>query len=432
MAEIGSKSSPNNLAGNDRSLTTANSYIVNGPGWYKFPLVYGNALKNGSANKPAYAGPGMRNHLNTQISNPWIKNNGITIGSAELRWQDTPSGAPLIDASSIAVEGDYIKFHIPAGQTCVQGNAVIAVKDRQGRVAWSWHIWVTLHKTTDTFNFNGKTFFSSLLGYREAELVVFPERELYIKLVQSESGLVQYVHVNQEHLYQYVNAGNAPYYQHGRKDPFPGASLIITRSSNGSYSMRVLQDRIAEFSTRIVDSSCTLGYAVQHPDTYIGQYWVNGGGAQINNINWYWYQGLGLKDDQGVTTGYNNLWDYDKIKTVYDPCPVNYKIPSDKEMKAVESIDISNVEYVNTGIHFINNRNTNNEERFFLQILGSRGYDVTDNGKVYPYLTASLLCTGSNGSTVVSFLLFSPTQNPSYWISSGTSCQGQCVLPIKE
>ena len=423
--EVGSEFAPENLAGADGSETTANCYIVNGPGWYKFPIVYGNALKNGTANEQAYNYANhIVNHLDRQITDPWIKKNkDVTIGSAELLWQD----ANFVDNSSVLVDDDdkYIKFHIPAGESCVQGNAVIAVKDNEGKIAWSWHIWVTLHDPNDSFNFGNYTFFNTLLGYREAALVKYLPREVYVKLVQEESQDVEYVHISQAYLYHFVQAGNAPYYQHGRKDPFPGASLEVTRENNGKYKMKVVNDKLAGFSGKVVEDSYTLGYAIQHPNTYIGQ--------ATDNKNWYWYKDKKYGfDDKGKETGYTDLWANNNVKTVYDPCPAGYKIPSKTAIENVFNTSKANVEYVNTGIYFINNKNTSDEQRFFLQILGSRRYELPYIGLMSSSLNANIPSVESNGSTDATYLIFNPNTSNVYWTAGGSVCQGQCVLPQKE
>ncbi len=424
MRETGSEAAPVNLAGTEGSETTANCYIVNAPGWYKFPIVYGNALKNGSANAAAYNTSGFVNHLDNPIHAPRLKDNGIAVGSAQLLWQDTPAAAPLIEVSSVQVDGDCIRFHIPAGENCVQGNAVIAVKDADGKIAWSWHIWVTLHKPDATFEFGDNSFFKALLGYREAELVIYPRREVYVKLIQKESEKAVFVPVSQDRLYQFVAAGNAPYYQHGRKDPFPGASLKVERN-NGNYSLTVLQDRVAEFNAEPVAETFTLGYAIQHPDTYIGQH--------TNNINWYWYldKGFAYNIENGIAreTGYKNLWDNGTAKTLYDPCPAGYKIPTFEALKEVSQTDKTDVEYVNTGLYFINNKNQENEQRFFLQILSSRGYSEKYTSKMSTSANANLHCSMSNGGTMGHYLYFNGTD---YWLSNGTVCAGRCILPQKE
>lgn len=430
-SEQGTETIPVNLAGNTGSETTANCYIVNGPGWYKFPIVYGNALKDGRANTGAYSCATHNvnhyvNHLDKQITDPWIKNNNITPQTAELLWQDMGKSAPLIDESSIAIDGDYIKFHIPTGETCVQGNAVIAVKDSQEKIAWSWHIWMTVHDKNDTFTFGDNDFYSTLLGYREMATASFPEREIYLKLIQNESELVRYVKVKQRSTTDYIDTGNAPYFQHGRKDPFPGASLKVSRV-DGKYTMEVSQDRICEFETANVSSECTLGHVIQNPTTYYGQV--------TNNTNWYWYHGMNYDKDNGNETGFKDLWQNNGNKTVYDPCPAGYKIPT---RSALDAVSVSNdptynIEYLNTGIRITNPNNTS--QKFFLQIFSSRGYDTNSKGIINSSsssITATLYCNETNGSSQAHYLLFSPNQSEYPWLSNGTGAAGRVILPQKE
>ena len=80
--------------GGDESQNTANCYIVNAPGTYKLPLVYGNAIKDGTDNTTTYTKAaedvdGIKdfvNHLDNVISNPYIYNNdGCTPGGHHHR-----------------------------------------------------------------------------------------------------------------------------------------------------------------------------------------------------------------------------------------------------------------------------------------------------------------------------------------------------------
>lgn len=58
----------------------------------------------------------------------------LSPSSAALLWQDAP--ALLSD-----VRLEEGRVHFTAGEG--QGNALIAVRDADGRILWSWHIWVT-------------------------------------------------------------------------------------------------------------------------------------------------------------------------------------------------------------------------------------------------------------------------------------------------
>lgn len=47
--------------GNPIKRSTANCYVIKEPGQYKFPLVYGNGIKNGKVNNAAFTNNGDAN-----------------------------------------------------------------------------------------------------------------------------------------------------------------------------------------------------------------------------------------------------------------------------------------------------------------------------------------------------------------------------------
>ena len=83
---------------------TANCYIVDKAGSYKFKAVKGNGTSSVG-----------------------------TVAKAEVLWQ---TGNVV---ASAGVSSNYITFSTPASIT--PGNALIAAKDASGKVLWSWHIW---------------------------------------------------------------------------------------------------------------------------------------------------------------------------------------------------------------------------------------------------------------------------------------------------
>ncbi len=134
--------------------TTANCYVVSSPGWYRFPAVYGNAIKGGNKNEKAYKGLGTGdNHLMgwykdykaADIKEPWIP---YPIKSVSVVWQDAISFvSERNDADTRmdrrpfceTIDGkQYIYFYV---DDIAQGNAVVAAKDGEGKIVWSWHIW---------------------------------------------------------------------------------------------------------------------------------------------------------------------------------------------------------------------------------------------------------------------------------------------------
>ena len=131
---------------------TANCYVVSAPGWYRFPAVYGNGLKNGLNNTNAYNGVGgdglmgkFLDYKASGIENPWIS---YDIESVSVVWDDadcmvsTRKDAETgMDRNAFCeiIEGKkYIYFYV---DDIAQGNAVIAAKDKDGKIIWSWHIW---------------------------------------------------------------------------------------------------------------------------------------------------------------------------------------------------------------------------------------------------------------------------------------------------
>lgn len=139
-----------NRTGADAVENTANCYVINGPGYYCFPLVYGNAIRNGADTPAAYSSTSTNpyvlkqfvNYINYPITRPYIDEGyAYPLTSAEILWQDEPG--LVTDVRYHAEPGrGTISFAVPR-ETIKEGNAVIVLKDERGQVIWSWHIWVT-------------------------------------------------------------------------------------------------------------------------------------------------------------------------------------------------------------------------------------------------------------------------------------------------
>lgn len=127
-------------------MNTANCYIVNGPGYYKLPLVYGNAIKNGADNPSAY----NTSETGTTVLNQFLRHDDLPITGPYIYEQASPAGASLVwmDQPNLIAEVDLtdngrsLYFYIKQ-EDIMQGNAVVAVHDAKGTILWSWHIWVT-------------------------------------------------------------------------------------------------------------------------------------------------------------------------------------------------------------------------------------------------------------------------------------------------
>ena len=126
--------------------STANCYVIHGPGTYRIPCVYGNTLKLGTYNGfavDAYNESGQGNaFVNYNGDRITESNYKFTPASADVVWQST-SGVITNAAVTPGSDGmSYVTFTVDK-TNLAQGNAVIAAYNSSGTVMWSWHLWIT-------------------------------------------------------------------------------------------------------------------------------------------------------------------------------------------------------------------------------------------------------------------------------------------------
>ena len=327
--------------GNTAPMRTANCYIVNAAGRYKLPLVYGNAVdyvkvpgtgKNTSAYIAGASGSNILspfiNHLGYGITDPYIYNNtNCTPASCTLVWQDEPN---LVTDISLSSDGHYLEFTV--GQATIrQGNAVVAVRDASNTILWSWHIWVTDYRpgTTGTTtpdkeitnHQNHKYKIMTVnLGWCDGKEKTYAERTVQVRFKQKPTAgytpaATQTITVKQK-AHTITEIGNSTYYQFGRKDPFVGALEGINGSSNSIN--KTWYDADGNVKTNQTPATSSFSYynacitsGIARPNTFC----TNG------NMDYKYYN---LWDANKNTTAAN---DNSVVKTIYDPCPVGYKMP---------------------------------------------------------------------------------------------------------
>ena len=308
--------------GGQTARNTANCYIVRAQGTYSLPLVYGNAIKDGATNAAAYTSTAATsdnilnpfiNHLGIGITDPYIKNNNITLTEAKLLWQDVEG---MIDASSVSISGDNLTFRVT--DKINYGNAVLAVFDNQNpkQIAWSWHIWATdydpyaadgtktvRNRTAPNTQFD---FMTQNLGWCPGEK--YEGRSGYLLLTEAGTGADVVVVIEQT---ANSKLGNSTFYQWGRKDPMPGILAGNVNNNKPTYG----------------------------PTEYI---WPSTGGAPgqtINtmNIEDYIKNPYAFNINVFMDHQYHNLWSANNnvsdvnttrpVKTVYDPSPAGFCLP---------------------------------------------------------------------------------------------------------
>ena len=299
--------------------TTANCYVIHNPGTYKFPAIYGNAIKNGADNKSAYNSSKQGQEY---ILSPFINayGQGITkpqidnIDNACLIWQDTEN---LISNISFDSANQYVKFEVNKA-TIHNGNAIIAVRDNSNTILWSWHIWVTEEDLTPVEITNHGGYKYNILPVNLGwcalgNAAYYAQREVKVRIKQTEgSNKTQELTITQKRYDLTISKrdGNCTYYQWGRKDPMlPSDGLGNT------------------------DKEC-------YPEETQYRFAYKDHGEPINTTDIKEYirnpNKFNIKRD--MDGQYLNLWstDNDKtdanddvvIKSVYDPCPVGYSVPA--------------------------------------------------------------------------------------------------------
>lgn len=328
------------------AINTANCYIVNKPGKYSLPLVYGNAVKDGKTNSAAYTSTATGayalekfvNHRNAVITDPYIyKNAGCTPDNACIVWQDEQD---LVTGVDLAEDNKILIFEVPKG-SIRQGNAILAVRDASNTILWSWHIWVTdyvpgLPATIETSydptqtprdkvvtnNDNARyTFMGTNLGWCEPATMTYAARGLKVRFTQVETGKSQVITVKQ--VARIVKSfGDAPLYQFGRKDPMLSGIL----REDGTFSDKNYYSGGDYRFDHSGKGKVSLGVAIKNPHIFynygsgVSYYWFDAN-ATVRGKNGF-YNLWSMNNASGGPTKISNV-----VKTIYDPSPVGYCVP---------------------------------------------------------------------------------------------------------
>ena len=235
-------------ATNLSSSGSANCYIISASGLYKFKTVKGNS--------------------NESVGN---------VASASILWETfgTHTAPELLDLIyGFCYKDGYIAFQ--TADIFKEGNAVIAAKDADGNILWSWHIWLTDQPQGQTYYNNAGTMMDRNLGATSA--------------TPGDVGALGLL------------------YQWGRKDPFLGSSSIsgvVEAKSTIAWPSAVSSNA----------SNGTIEYATAHPTTFI----------TYNNSNTDWYY------TGSSSTDYTRWTESSSEKSTYDPCPTGWRVPDGGE-----------------------------------------------------------------------------------------------------
>lgn len=200
-----------------------------------------------------------------------------TVASAEILWETWNNAETVTENSVIAAvdfekkaENDYytMVFKMPA--TLHAGNALIAAKDAGDNILWSWHIWVPATSyTTNTYGLGSLQMMSRNLGAL-VDAVNASDADVDVRSL----GLM---------------------YQWGRKDPFPGVKAVANNSAALTYPESAISKNGGQM---------TVAETIANPTKYANY------------------------DGDWNSTSDGTLWGEGTSKTVYDPCPNGYRVPT--------------------------------------------------------------------------------------------------------
>ena len=283
--------------GNDINQSTANCYVVRESGQYKFPLVFGNAVKNGKTNTAAYTNNGgsyshdFLSGVVDAITTPWINQNSSTwkVTSAYISNADIETDGVIEVTYNKSEDADYVYFNV--NSIPANGGNVIISAQADTFVIWNWHIWLWPHDLSP------------------------------VEITNSTGVKYNIMPVNLASKYDSdgVHIKNW-FYQWGRSVP-----MLCPASYNSSSNHSP-----GTITTASKASTIILG--MQTPTTFYHN--------ESSPYNWF------------GTQSYYNLWDAactgtgnsdnDTVKTVYDPCPVGWKVPNGNTFTGLSAISSAN------------------------------------------------------------------------------------------
>ena len=229
------------------AAASANCYIIPDIGNYKFKAVKGNSSE------------------------------AVAAASVEVLWEteNVPDGEVAVGSiiASAALADGYVE--VAVAEPFHPGNALIAARDGDGNILWSWHLWIPETPVEEVDEPDHIFWKTNLLDRNLGALIVQPE---------TTGDVATY-------------AAYGLFYEWGRKDPMTGPYGVA-----GEGMADVTRDKL------------TLAESIANP-TEIAT-------GKENN---YWDETL---EAQAI------FWDNNGEKTIYDPCPPGYKVPAyDTEYK---------------------------------------------------------------------------------------------------
>jgi hypothetical protein len=220
------------------------------------------------------------------------------VAGCKLVWQSAKS---LVSR----VEYDSATGSICAWTSSTPGNALVAATDSNGKILWSWHLWIIDYDESNDYtteaNASGTTW-------------TFMDRNL--GAISTEHG-------------SFDNFGLL--YQWGRKDPFPGAASFTVMNDDYTYEKDgeptlydIDNNALPKVSSKAAFHG-TIPLSIENPDIFYAMTYNHTGEYDE-------YDQEIVKNDyitgDWVDVSNDDYWGGEsREKTIYDPSPLGYKVP---------------------------------------------------------------------------------------------------------
>lgn len=231
-------------------------------------------------------------------------------------------GATFISGGYSYMNG-YIYFSTVDAETLPVGTSLICLKDTAGKVIWSWHIWA--QPQIADIELGGNTWMNMNLGAHSTQW--------------NDEGYMGY------------------YYQWGRKDPMQQKYTSAADFKNPWASHASMTDG-------------SIDNSILYPANFYGSYHTASDPTTISDwsaftddmsqVVWdWWCKGLSGNTQSGEV-----------VKTMWDPCPVGYHVPS--------VTDINNLGKTNVTWDAYDDANhSHKKDDFLIPTLSHRGVGVS-------------------------------------------------------
>lgn len=300
---------------------TANCYMVNTPGYYKFKA---NVRGNGVSQLWPFGGSAM-----LDISDGMSVN--IRPAKVDLLWwqgdftEVTNTESDIANLMCINIMNDgkldsegYVMFHV---EQLHAGNAILAAYDVDGEILWTWHLWMCMKQPEDVAS-GKRTLQDRFLGATRAPII------------SGNTLTFTDYNNNPSTSNEAIWATFGFYYQWGRKDPILGIPVGVTANEGPSDSATTLSCStywVKDYYTgewtmkNTIDrrTQVDVNESVKNPLPFYMSTTLTG------DVNSQWFS-------PNFADGRTNvaLWGYavegyaigqDFSKTMYDPCPPGYR-----------------------------------------------------------------------------------------------------------